>query len=319
MKKIAYLVLIFAVMMASCEKMDKHSINDQKIVMSQEMTETEGSIIGFLELMDSESEDLISLDQAEYFLEAGFNYRYAHIGNDNDLTITRVDTSIVSLSHYEGYCSYDDLKSSFNMIYEAMDGVFDAIIDDHKALSIVQISLTDENDLQVISLWKYSQFTFGGDWRWGLKAGKCDGTYQGRDATNAIAWFYNVNFANPQPYGIWTNVAFSNWYHGGASLLDEPNNPFGYGNSLLFYAEQWSGQPIHCMLQTENYFYASLLPEAIDRIANSENITKSVIKILLDHDQINSGNPHPIMHRVKVVFGDYSPTNHAPEDDFYLE
>lgn len=259
-------------------------------------------------------------------MKTGGKARIEHQQNHKQKILQDEKNRILSidLCRYDGILrkngqAYNDLKSSFNMIYEAMDGVFDAIIDDHKALSIVQISLTDENDLQVISLWKYSQFTFGGDWRWGLKAGKCDGTYQGRDATNAIAWFYNVNFANPQPYGIWTNVAFSQVYSGGDPLLYEPGNPFGNDNSLLFYNIQWDNLPYHCMLQTHNYYYASKIPEAIERIVSNESITKPVMGIIYTYDQMNAGNPHPIMHSIAVLYGDYSSTIHAPYSDFFSE
>ncbi len=300
---------------AACSKDEQ---GGKKIILS-EMSQIESDIIDFLEKIDNEHEGSLPTADAVFFLEAGFNYRYAHLGNDQEFTTTRIDTTYVNLAVFEGYSTYAEMRTAFDDIYEEMTALFDAIEDDEKALSILQVTHEDDNSLRVISVWKHAVHSFAGDWRWGLNAGKCDGTRMPRDATDAIKFFYSIHFSNPTPYGIWTYISFTDYYAGGDPLLQTSNNPYGYGYSLLFNHGQWLHLPTHCLTQDECYYYASMLPEAINRIVNDEAISNPIMNVDLIWDQFNNaGDPCPILHRVRLMHGSFTPSQLvAPLPDLY--
>jgi len=314
MRNTLLMITALVMLFVACSKDEPRS---EKIILS-EMSQIETDIIDFLEKIDNEQEGSLPVADAVFFLEAGFNYRYAHIGNDTAFTTTRIDTSYVNLEVFEGYSTYTEMKTAFNDIYDEMAVLFEAIDDDKKALSIIQVTHEDDNSLRVISVWKHSVLSYAGDWKWGGKAGKCDGTQTGRDATDAIMFFYKIHFSNPAPYGIWTNIAFSGYHWGGSTLLQTTDNPFGYDFSLLFNYVQWVGQPMHCLTQNECYYYASLLPEAINRIVDDEAISNPIMDIELGWDIIPSGtNPYPIMHRLRVIHGSFTHGSNIPLPSFY--
>jgi len=292
----------------------------EKIILS-EMSQIETDIIDFLEKMDDQHEGSLPVADVVFFLDAGFNYRYAHIGKDTAFTTTRIDTSYVNLEVFEGYSTYTEMKTAFNDIYDEMAVLFEAIDDDEKALSIIHLTQVSENTLQVISVWRHSVRSFGGDWLWGWKHGKCDITNFGRDATDAIQFFYTVNFANPKGSGIWINKSFSSDYFAEAQIMQISGYPnqFGYEDRLLFKYVQPTQYVSHCMTQSENYYYASKLPTAITAIENHESITKDLMHVFFKYKQdfLSPPNNHSIQHGIYTYHGDFTSTTHVAWDDFF--
>jgi len=319
MKKI-FIVATAAIML--CMACSKENILHEKIILS-EMSDIEEDIIDFLDNIDEPIEGSLPVNDAVFFLEAGFNYRYAHAGNDTIMTATTMDTTFINLPVYEGNASYADLADAFEDIYDEMTSVFNAIEDDEKALSIIQVSQVSANTLQVISVWRHSVLSFSGDWFWGWKHGKCDNTRFGRDATDAIKFFYTINFSSPQGYGLWTNVSFSNQYYAENNLMDISSSPnqFGYEDKLLFQHVQSTYYVTHCMAQNENYYYASLLPTAISRIENQEGINKDLISVFMLCKQTQLASPpnelYRIQHGIQLMHGDWISTTHIAADDFF--
>ncbi len=304
---------------AACTKDEPRG---EKIILS-EMSQIESDIIDFLDKMDDQYDGSLPVADAVFYLDAGFNYRYAHIGNDLEFTTTRIDTTYVNLEAYEGYSTYAEMLTAFNDIYEEMTALFDAIEDDKKALSFIDLTLISENTLQVISVWRHSVLSFGGDWLWGWKQGKCDNTLFGRDATDAIHFFYTIHFANPKGIGIWINKSFSSAYLASHQIMEISANPnqFGYEDRLLFKHVQPTDYASHCMTQNENYYYASLLPAAITEIENYENITKDLMHVFFMFDQTQISQPpnelHQIQHGIYLLHGNWVSTSHITADDFF--
>ncbi len=290
---------------AACTKDEPRG---EKIILS-EMSQIESDIIDFLEKIDIEHEGSLPTADAVFFLEAGFNYRYAHIGNDQEFTITKIDTSFVNLAVFEGYSTYAEIKSAFDDIYEEMTVLFDAIEDDQKALSIIQVTHEDDNSLRVISVWKHSIMTFSGDWYWGFKQGMCDNSYSGRDAIDAILWRYHFNYGSPTNWGIWTNVQITfPLAHGFCQITELPTgqqNPFGYNHNYLF---GWGGYGNPCLTSTQIDYYASRIDTILQIVTNHFNISRSNIsKIILEpsvipHTGKTYNSPH---HAMRLITGDF--------------
>jgi hypothetical protein len=315
MKNTILIITALMMLLAACSKDEQ---GGKKIILS-EMSQIESDIIDFLEKIDNEYEGSLPTGDAVFFLEAGFNYRYAHLGNDQEFTSTRIDTSYLNLDIIDGHSSYAEMKATFDDIFDEMSVLFEAIEDDEKALSIIQVTHEDDNSLRVISVWKHAVLPYAGDWKWGLKAGKCDGTQIGRDATDAIKFFYSINFGTPVQFGIWTNVAYTPYFYADCHDMNHiyTVNPFGHYASLLFGYDYMVGSPQYCMPQNEIFYYATLISEAMHRIQNASQITNTIMHIDLSSTWVTSGgSSYPYLHMLRLKHGDFQPTNHVPFDTF---
>jgi hypothetical protein len=317
MRNTLLIITALVMLFAACSKDEPRG---EKIILS-EMSQIETDIIDFLEKLDDQHDGSLPVADAVFYLDAGFNYRYSHIGNDQEFTITRIDTSYVNLEVFEGYSTYTEMKATFDDIFDEMSVLFEAIDDDKKALIIIHLTQVSENTLQVISVWKYSMHSFTGDWFWGWKHGKCDGTKFGHDATDAILYYYNMN-AYTLGHGIWINKSFSNIYLAEDQIMEISGNPnqFGYEDRLLFKHVQPTYYVSHCITQTENYYYASKLPSAIAAIVNYEGITKELMNVFFVYRQalIQVGpDLYSIQHGIQTMHGDWNSIIHPPKSAFW--
>ena len=312
MKRIITITAIISVVLFSCEKANEENMQDelqnQKSSVQSEMSELEISINNFLEKMESEEEGSLPLDSAVYFLEAGFNYRYANSGRDEELVATQVDTTFVDIqTNSENMCTYSSMNESYNNVYQVMESIYNNLSYEGKALDIVDIEFAEEEDgfqLRLISFFRYSFTPLSGDWSWGLDGGKCDGTFQGiLDATDAIERRYELT-TSPFPYGIWHNIDMTIYYGAIHPLMTQnaPSNPFGYYDSWLFYYSKDPGSSV-CLLHDEINFYVDKVPEVIDRIKNNENINTTVKNIDIESDLSVNNSPYIILHRARLVYG----------------
>jgi len=316
MKNTLLIITALVMLFAACSKDEPRG---EKIIL--EMSQIETAIIDFLEKIDNDYESSLPAGDAVFFLEAGFNYRYAHLGNDQEFTSTRIDTSYVNLGVTDGYSTYTEMKSTFDDIFDEMSVIFEAIDDDKKALSIIQVTYEPDNILRVISIWKFSVHPFTGDWLWGWKHGKCDNTMFGFDATDAILQFYRLYFGPSIQPGIWLNPSFSNPYLAEDNLFEISANlnQFGYEDRLLFKHVQPTQYVSHCMEQDENYYYASLLPSAIAAIENHLGITKNLMHVFFVCKQefITPPNNHSIQHGIYTLHGDWTSTTNITYNTFF--
>ena len=327
MTRIITIITLISLTLFSCEKAnEKEMQNDlqhQQSSIQSEMSDLEIRINNFLEDIENEEEGSLSLDSTVYFLEAGFNYRYANSGRDEELVATQLDTSYVEIQvNSEGMCSFSNMKESFDDIYLVMDNIFDNISFEDKALNILDISSQQTEtgvQLRLISFWKFGSFTMSGDWIWGQNGGKCDGTFQGLlDATDAIERRYELTSSTLLPYGIWHNINMTPFYYADKPLMTQnaPSNPFGYFDSWLFYYYKDPSSSV-CLLHDEIDFYVDNIPEVIDRIKNDANINLTIKGIDIEYDFTVYNNIYTILHTARLIYGRYEEKRIVPGyDDF---
>ena len=322
MKKlnIVMIMLITSFVFMACEKENidnntstNNENNKQSSIQNEmEMSDLEVNINNFLDKMEAEEEGSLPLDSAVYYLEAGFNYRYANSGRDTELVTTQVDTSYVDIQiNEDDLCTYSSMNESYYDIYEEMELIFDDIPFDDKSLNIVDVELIQEAtgfQLRLISFWKFnSSIASGlpGDWVWGLDGGKCNGTYQGvYDATDAIERRYDLQKATILPYGIWHNIDMTPFYYANSNLMTQnaPSNPFGYGQSLLFWHSKTPSSTV-CLLHNETDFYVDNVPEVINRIKNAQGINVTVQNIDIESSISVNNSPYLILHAARLTYG----------------
>lgn len=326
MTKNIIVLLVLSIVLFSCEKENdtkmQKDLQLQQSSIQGEMSALEIRINNFLEDMENEEEGSLSLDSAIYYLEAGFNYRYANSGRDEELVATQVDTSYVEIQiNSEGMCSYSSMNESFDDIYLVMYNVFDNLSFNEKALNILDISTQQTEtgvQLRLISFWKYGSFTMTGDWIWGFNGGKCSSPYYLLDATDAIERRYELTSSTLLPYGIWHNINMTPYYAAYEPIMcqNAPSNPFGYFDSWLFYYAKDIGSTV-CLLHDEIDFYVDNIPEVIDRIKNDQNINLTIKGIDIEYDFSTTYNSYLILHTVRLVYGRYQHQRILPGyDDF---
>lgn len=196
------------------------------------MTQLESSILSFLDKIENGEEGSLSLDSSVYYLEAAFNYRYAQSGKDTMLDISQTDTTFVDITVGEEGCQYTSLGNTYDDMYSALMGIFEDIDYQNKALHIVDVEYKEvdgDDKLLLASIMKGAQYMgLNGNWYWGMDQGRCDGTNQPLDATDAIEWKNDIYYSQLLPFGIWSNIKSTIEYSAANTIMELPpfqNNP----------------------------------------------------------------------------------------------
>ena len=281
------------------------------------MSELEADINDFLEKIDEEEDGSLPLDSAIYYLEAGFNYRYANSGRDEELVATQVDTFFVDVDIDEDQCTYAKMNETFGYIYTEVSSIFEDINFDNKALHIIDVENAEEltNKFRVISSMKYAKLNDVGDWLWGFNHGPCSGSGPPLDATDFIEDINEREHWNTLPYGIWTKIKHK--YACPDTYNNPKPNPFGYWDTYLFGK---GGECNPCLTEEQIEYYAEQLTVKTNIEINQQNIAneindKVLLEFVIPHNGKSYNSPH---HCVKLFHGDYESRVLQGSSNFYL-
>ena len=322
MTRIITIITLISLTLFSCEKANEKELQkdlqDQQSSIQSEMSDLEIRINNFLEDMENEEEGSLSLDSAIYYLEAGFNYRYANSGRDEELVATQVDTFFVDVDIDEDQCTYAKMNETFGYIYTEVSSIFEDINFDNKALHIIDVENAEEltNKFRVISSMKYAKLNDVGDWLWGFNHGPCSGSGPPLDATDFIEDINEREHWNTLPYGIWTNIKYKPC---GTSfpLPSGQSNPFGYFDSYLFGIFCYSCNP--CLLESEIEYYAEMLTPATNMAINNWSITNNINDKILVESVITPGHKYNSPHYgLEIVHGDFEPRQLSGSGEFSM-
>ena len=189
---------------------------------------------------------------------------------DSTLKIFKKDSAFIlvpmntdgTINITDVYTAYNQLVDSLSAFYYSTSGDKSVLVNDvfthgiiNKQLQIgIKIILAQMPDPGIISIW----FAQGDSWIWGFRAGKCNGTYIGRDATTELSRHanYTIPIAPPGQHYTWINLENSQIiYPYMVPLPSGQQNPYGFENEYLFDHSGGYPQYDECLTYDAMNFY----------------------------------------------------------------
>ncbi len=291
--KIKFMLLLFAtstVFFSACNKTElvepaQTTVNDP----------TAQKILNFkAKLADaSKSDETLTLDSAVWYIEAALNYSYCNTERDlSDVADFAYDTLTVCASEQAQNLNLQTVVE----IYDAFAERTSELLNSTQQKLMFQDVTIAEGEFQLITTLALIQTEKGSivtsnftePWKWGLKSGKCDGTYYNKsDAALQIASKARMRIS--VIYGYYTDVTTISWVNTSDYDLDDPNTTDrNYCDYYMFDEDKYqsSGIPYfpeesysQCVSVTEMNYYLNKVPTVA-------SIVKSSHSFLHNHDFI---------------------------------
>jgi hypothetical protein len=287
----------------------------------------EANILNFIERMDAVREDPdiedalewnYSQDSAVWYLEAAINYKYSGLwlyeGGEEYSNLYETDSSASVISSTNGYYNIAEIQEAYDDLESSLETQYNSIEDDGKFFVMSDISSVVNNldelivsQLSVIGL--ADKYIPNGDWRWGGGAGRCDNTYIGLDATDAIETQLAINSAMNAPSGyriVYLSIAPINNQNGGwiypndYPLQSGQTNPTPYEDYLIFQDLKSPYLPGPCLSASEINWYVENIQFIEDDVRPSNKVL--VFNDIM-YDQISHMyGDYPIFHRIQPFY-----------------
>jgi hypothetical protein len=267
-KRIFLLPIIFvAVFMTNCKK---DISNDKKNAIQLSADD-----LKYCRMMESfnarlksdfKNGETMTTDDAVWYLEGSLNYDYSR--PDTTIDKTSIDSVEVIIPKSEtGQVELSEIASAKEEFITKLQEQYQSLSGDKKVMVIDIVPKSDNAD--ELTLKMYSTMgvdnhllnpTFGpnDNWTWGFDQGKCgDISYAPLDASDKIQQY--ANYLIGVPAGQYTVGEVETVYrHPWDPDVRTTSNPFGYDNSLLFFAsgpypDPYLGFP--CLHQAEMNYY----------------------------------------------------------------
>ncbi len=301
------ILVIFAtlIIFSSCNKEAELATTSNDEVLER--------ILDFKEKVESpnqqKSGEEISVEDAVWLVEAALNYSYC-IKTEEQVNagtnVIVVDSLFYEVNSSNNNVNFAEAINTYLTIETDMAEMLASHQSEVKFYDIVDVEYKDGNFVAYVAI-RYkevmekstngpvSPFTIRHDWYWGYslgfspwRAGKCDGTYQGRDAVTEInKWiavrssaYYNVYYTDIYFVGLF-NTASSYNNGNGTNLSSFGVDMFSIDVDAVFN-DPWAIATYICLSASESTYYAQQCQSALSVIENNfinagEDITYSFL------------------------------------------
>jgi hypothetical protein len=328
-KKILFLAFAIVLGISSCQKEEEFTTktnNGEEKIMS--VDPIEANILNFIERMDAvredpEIEDALewnySQDSAVWYLEATINYEFSCNYNRDfsDDIYFALDFDTISneiAGGIDDIYNITDLVQTHDDVFLSIGALFEEYDYEEKIFICADLYIDENSEIT-------SRYSFGniiesysiGNWYWGWALGMCNGTNQGKDATDILEQYENC--VDPQVLNIWspnsyyTSIQSTQWIY--PYSVSTSNNP--YGNFKLFHDYQEVTLNHHCLSTGELSAYIAFLGEiALSNLPyNKETLFFNVMDETMFGITQFGDDFWEMIHITKITYGVHSSTSNA--------
>ncbi len=310
------------------------SCDKEESIIDEGNDEVLERILDFKEKVESpnqqKSGEEISVEDAVWLVEAALNYSYcikteeqANAGTN----VIVVDSLFYEVSSSNNNVNFADAINTYLTIETDMAEMLASYQSEVKFYDVVDVEYKDGSFVAYVAI-RYKEgmekstngltypFTIRHDWYWGYslgfspwRAGKCDGTYQGRDAVTEIGKWITVR------KGVYANVYYTDIYFVGlfntaSSYNENGTNLSSFGVDMFsvdvdaVFNDPWAIATHVCLSASESTYYAQQCQSALNVIENNfinagEDITYNLLNGYTYNDV--DGQPPTNLYHMYVI------------------
>ncbi len=305
-RKVAAVALVLiGLVFAGCEKEELTTNPEQQITVDN----TLNKILNFKNLVENpqniKSGEVMSVDSAVWYIEALLNYEYCIIYDSTQMyNEFAKDSILMNICIENNQINLQEIVNAFCEFENLMIEKLKKIDSENKRVNLVDVKYTENGFMAYISF-NYGESIFNSktlwsitdDWYWGYtlntppwRAGKCDGTCQGRDAVTEInRW---IAYRTAIPVGVYyTDVHFVGLFTTASESNPNGTNLSSYGIDMFSFetdqidvqtTDQWTIATFVCLTASECNYYAQQCKNALTVIENNfinenEDITYALL------------------------------------------
>jgi len=264
MKKIQYffvLLLMGTITVISCQK-EKAEVKDEQ--NNTEVSKITRQLQAFKQNLQLKSDETMTADSAEWYLEGLLNYEKANNTHDFGDVDFYHNTLLISVNN--GEINLSDLNAIYTTINNWAQQLQQYSGNPNFAFDVVDLSLqptglkSGTENMQVTlsggilgTGLNYAPFGLTDYWYWGYGLGKCDNFsgYLGQDATTQLQYKFRHPIAVPAP-GYFVSVVQIDVVPGFDPEFDDPEHA------------PYDGYMIYCQSGTNNEFDQCLSPDDLN-------------------------------------------------------